>query len=542
MKVLMLFLLTFFVSVSNNLFAQCFGSNIETLNITPVPCNEMDWKLYFEDNFDGSSLDPSKWILPYQGVVGGYDFNGWKNWYANTGTTPSKPISDNVVVENGNLKIIARKESTPISGTYQNWSNGGALTTSSFDYSSGWIESKKEFGYGWYEIRCKIPKGRGFWPSFWLFDEHSGVRSEIDVFEFWNESTCVFGSYNPSMLAKNPHFTIHSNHLNPGGNTNSCGYDLYGCASNGGVDYSSDYHVFALEWGFYRINWYIDGALVHTMYRYNTIDLLGGQTQPVGCNTAEEDVSYWANESWPKTDRMQVRFNFAMQYGNSNPKNQNIGFNNAPDATTPFPSAFEIDYFRYYKQNGPCIANGTLSSFPLDQEMYHNFVNQNITVTNQVVPSNYVVDITTTTSVVLNPGFEAVNGSYFLAHINPNICNTTPALVVNSENQERIADNFSENAIQENSSLDVNDLSADSDVLKVYPNPTSDHLMIELTSGGINSIEITDSQGRSLLSDSRELNEAMNLDVSSFSPGTYFIKILNKQSGKVYLERFTKNK
>ena len=55
-------------------------------------------------------------------------------------------------------------------------------------------------------------------------------------------------------------------------------------------------------------------------------------------------------------------------------------------------------------------------------------------------------------------------------------------------------------------------------------------------------VDITDNQGRSLLSDSKELKEAMNLDVSTFSPGTYFIKIVNKQSGKVYLERFTKSK
>lgn len=546
MKVLIRGFIAFYVILPNNLFAQCFGNIIEgplTYIGYHTACDDsnMDWKLYFEENFNGSSLDESKWIIPYQGVVAGYDFIGWKNWYANTGTIPSKPISDNVVVENGSLKIIARKENPPISGTYQNWSNNGTLTTSSFDYSSGWIESKKEFSYGWYEIKCRIPKGRGFWPAFWLFDQHNGTRSELDIFEFWNESTCVFGSYNASMLSKNPHFTLHSNKYHPGGDDTQCAYDLYGCASNGGADFSVAPHVFAVDWSPFIIVWYIDGIEVNRMYRYNTIVLAGGQSSPVNCDNALIGDNYLANESWPTSDRMQVRFNLALQYGSSNRENPNIGFNNAPDATTPFPSTFEIEYFRYYKRNDACQNNVTLSSFTLDQEMYNNFVAQNITVTNQVINDEYQTDITASNSVILNPGFEAVNGSDFLAHIDPNYCIVYPGMVVNNEYQEEILDKYGDEL---NASLGVNTLSSDLDILKVYPNPAADHLMIELTSRntGLNLLEITDSQGRILLNDTRELNEAMNLDVSTFSPGTYFIKILNKETGKLYLERFTKNK
>jgi hypothetical protein len=230
---------------------------------------------------------------------------------------------------------------------------------------------------------------------------------------------------------------------------------------------------------------------------------------------------------------MNVRFNLGIQNGS-----------NAPDAVTTFPKEFQIEYFRYYKQ-ASCLTNNIITTNPqlnLSSELYNTRMGQNVTISGTAtVNSNQQLEVIGSNSVVLDPGFEAANGSDFIAHIDQGFCNPS-ALAVNTENQERIADDFSENAIQGNSSLDVNDLSADSDILKVYPNPTSDHLMIELTSGGVNMIEITDSQGRSLLSDSRALNEAMKLDVSTFSPGTYFIKILNKQSGKVYLERFTKNK
>jgi beta-glucanase (GH16 family) len=550
MKLLTLFFVTFLVIVSNNIFAQCFGNIVEgplTGDFYHTACDNSntDWKLFFEDNFDGSSLDESKWVIPYQGVLGGYNFDGWKNWYANTGITPSKPISDNLVVENGSLKIIARKENPPITGTVvTSWTSGGApLTTmtTNYDYSSGWVESKKEFSYGWYEIKCTIPKGRGFWPAFWLFDQHNGTRSELDIFEFWNESACgTNGAFKPNMLSKNPHWTLHSNKYHPGGDDTQCAYDMYGCASNGGVDYSAIPHVFAVDWSPFVIVWYIDGTEVNRMYRYNTFNLINGQSTPIDCDNALIDNNYYANESWPTSDRMQVRFNLAMQYGNTNPKHQNLGFNNAPDATTPFPSTFDIEYFRYYKRNGPCPTSGTISSFPLDQEMYSHFVGQNIIATNEVINANYVVEMTASNTVTLNPGFEAADDSYFFAHIDPNYCVVYPGMAVNNEYQEKIPDKYQD---QESTSLGVNTLSSDLDILKVYPNPSSDHVMIELTSSkGLNLIEITDNQGRHLLRDTRELNEVMNLDVSTFSPGTYFIKILNKGTGKVYLERFTKSK
>lgn len=536
MKGLILGFITFYVILPNNVFAQCYD-NVQTVYSSTTPCNNQSWVLYFEDNFEENSLDESKWVYPYQGVIAGYDFSGWKNWYANTATTPSKPISDNVVVENGYLKLIARKENPPISGTYQNWSNGGALTTSSFDYSSGWIESKKEFGYGWYEIRCKIPKGRGLWPAFWLYDENTVSKaSEIDIFEFWNESTCL-GSYDPTRLSKNPHFNIHSSKINSGSST--CPGVLHNCGGSwnvDGTDFSDIFHTFAVEWDYFKIIWYIDGQPVQYRYRFNTLSL-----QNIDCNSLQEGSIYYLNESWPFTDRMQVRFNMALQQGYTNPA-IGSGYNKAPDGTTPFPSAFEIDYFRYYKR-GPCSANVTITSDPqlnLSNILYNTLLGQNITISSAVtVNNNEQLEVIPSNQLILDPGFEVENGSEFFAHIDPVYCNINTSMVGVNEHQEKIPDKYQE---QENTFLGINALD-NLDVLKIYPNPGTDHVIIELTSSkGLNLIEITDNQGRQLLNDTRELNEAMNLDISTFSPGTYIIKILNKETGKVYLERFTKNK
>ena len=46
----------------------------------------------------------------------------------------------------------------------------------------GLVSSKEYFGYGTFEIYAKLPKGKGLWPAFWLYD-HNEWPPEIDIFE-----------------------------------------------------------------------------------------------------------------------------------------------------------------------------------------------------------------------------------------------------------------------------------------------------------------------------------------------------------------------
>ncbi|MEO0075699.1 MAG: glycoside hydrolase family 16 protein [candidate division WOR-3 bacterium] len=193
-------------------------------------CDYNPWVTVFEDNFDGNTLDLSKWTLPYQGVLRDFSHSKEKQWYANTGNTPSVPITNNIEVSNGTLKLIARRESPPIVGTYVSdySTNPWTYTTTNFDYSSAEIDSKYKFGYGMYEIRCKIPKGKGFWPAFWMYGENAnGVNNEIDVFEFWDNST-------------NDHnMTVH--------------YNGQMCLTDyNGPDYSQAFHTFTVIWDNYK--------------------------------------------------------------------------------------------------------------------------------------------------------------------------------------------------------------------------------------------------------------------------------------------------
>lgn len=324
----------------NSVSGQCFDDTRTKISgKEKVSCNDGEWVLEFEDAFDGKELSPKNWIFPYQGVLAGFNFerDGSKVWYANTNPTPSIPLSHNIVTGNGILKLIARKESMPIQGKYVvDWStNPPTKDSSSFLYSSAWIESQQMFGYGKYEARIKIPKGKGLWPAFWLFDGTNNHRYEIDIFEFWNEYNCM-GRYKKNRLSKNPHFTIHGDSINR--NSSQCADDMYPCYGNWGnskTDYSDDYHVYTLEWDYYKIVWSIDDKVVHSLYRFNSKN-----GKPTDCDNIIEGAEYKVNESWPFTDKMQVRFNLGVQHGN----------NNDPNPNDDFPKAMEIDYFRFYSK------------------------------------------------------------------------------------------------------------------------------------------------------------------------------------------------
>jgi hypothetical protein len=65
-----------------------------------IPCNNQIWILQSEDNFDTKESSSKNWIFPYQGVLAGFDYSssGSKTWYANTGSTPMLPLSNNIRV------------------------------------------------------------------------------------------------------------------------------------------------------------------------------------------------------------------------------------------------------------------------------------------------------------------------------------------------------------------------------------------------------------------------------------------------------------
>lgn len=120
------------------------------------------WNLVFEDDFDGTNLDLTKWS--YQTGAGGWGNNELQYYTDRT---------DNVSVSGGYLSIMALEES------YMGAS-----------YTSGRIHTKNkaDWTYGRMEARIKIPETQGIWPAFWMLPTQNvyggwPASGEIDIME-----------------------------------------------------------------------------------------------------------------------------------------------------------------------------------------------------------------------------------------------------------------------------------------------------------------------------------------------------------------------
>ncbi|MEY4905781.1 MAG: hypothetical protein RLZZ292_3596, partial [Bacteroidota bacterium] len=265
-------------------------------------CPSEPYKLVFFDEFNGTSLDRTKWYSYYPYATGGSDTCVYCRRHE---PSNSQQIfqDNNVVVNNGTLKLIAKRERAT-------WM--GATT----DFTSGLINSKLDFNtYSKYEIRCKIPSGMGFWPAFWVF----GGGTEIDVFEI--------GGDEPREVS----MTVHRWAADGRDLLNPIPYYT-------GDDYSQAFHVFAVEYDRFYIRFLIDGFPVRVKSRY--LNMIG---QPIsvcdiGPNTYLRDTTYPV-----PTNRVQVIANVAVATDKSS-------FTKAPNASTVFPSQMEIDWIRVYQR------------------------------------------------------------------------------------------------------------------------------------------------------------------------------------------------
>ncbi|GAB4254824.1 MAG: hypothetical protein Kow00109_30080 [Acidobacteriota bacterium] len=261
---------------------------LTTLPVVPAVTGEAPsgWRLVWADEFDGTTVDTNRWEFMI-GDGTNYGIPGWGN--AELEYYTDRP--ENARVEGGSLHIVARKESF-----------GGR------QYTSARLRTKNkgDWTYGRFEIRAKLPKGKGIWPALWMLptDEvyggwpHSG---EIDIMELvGHEPNRVHGTLHYSSQTGSHVFTGMSYRLPSG-------------------DFSDDFHVFALEWEPGEMRWYVDGKLFLVQ-------------------------TYWSTRAAPYPAPFDQRFHLLM--------NLAVGGNwpGSPDATTVFPQEMVIDYVRVYEK------------------------------------------------------------------------------------------------------------------------------------------------------------------------------------------------
>ena len=128
-----------------------------------------DHQLVWSDEFNVDGLpDPARWDHDT-----GRNRDGWynheKQYYAG-------PRALNAVIKGGLLRIIARRE---ILSSAADW--GGQRYTSTRLITRG----KADWTYGFFEVRARMPCGKGTWPAIWLVG--SGGRwpedGELDIME-----------------------------------------------------------------------------------------------------------------------------------------------------------------------------------------------------------------------------------------------------------------------------------------------------------------------------------------------------------------------
>lgn len=311
--------ITVFVDGGNTTSGTYLIDNIDD-GSTPVvlPPDPVYDYLVWSDEFDGSgAINTTNWFHQTIPIINGQSWaNGEIQHYTDR--------TINSYVENGALKILAKKET---------YTNQGVTK----QYTSARLNSKFAFTYGKVEIRAKMPFGVGTFPALWMLGQNitetggywaatHGTTGwpdcgEIDIIEHWGDNQDFVQS------------ALH-NRSSFGGTINKGGRLI----SNA----STEFHVYTLDWNSNKMTFSVDG-IVH--YVYN----------PVAKNI----------QNWPYDAPQYLLLNVAI----------------LPNIASSFTeSAMEIDYVRVYQTNPLSITENTFN----DLKVYPNPASTEINISSQL--------------------------------------------------------------------------------------------------------------------------------------------------------------
>lgn len=185
------------------------------------------WHPVFSDEFNGTSLDTSKWNTCFPSGCLGPSAGELERYQA-----------ANVSESGGYLHLTARRDTVT-----------GKHNQPSYSYTSGMVATGGanshtaptfSFTYGYFEISAQVPKGQGLWPAFWTQPASNKWPPEIDAME-------INGAYT-NMVDMTYHWSS---------NRNGYATQWYDAAPD---DYAGGQHTFGVDWEPGSITWYVDGV------------------------------------------------------------------------------------------------------------------------------------------------------------------------------------------------------------------------------------------------------------------------------------------
>jgi beta-glucanase (GH16 family) len=293
---------------------------VPALAAPEAPVNSASWDLVWSEEFDGSSLDRTKW-KPEKSCWGGG--NQERQCY----TARDK----NIRVAGGMLHLIALEEKfTGPDRPPEIASMPNPKTTKPFTSGKVRTLGLASWQYGKVEFRAKPPKGQGTWPAVWMMpaDEYYGgwpLSGEIDILEGVNlgascaeckgtvgENRMLSAVHFGDKAPKNTH--VHKRVALP---------DL--------SLPSDDFHIWTFEWGAGLMRFYLDGTLYW-------------EVTPDQWNTASPKAK--ANPIAPFDKPFYIMANLAIG-GKLSEENNDKGI-----VMNSIPAEFLIDWIRIYQCKG----------------------------------------------------------------------------------------------------------------------------------------------------------------------------------------------
>lgn len=271
-----------------------------------VTAQSNDWRLVWSDEFNTEGkLSPSVWNYEQ-----GYARNEEAQWYQ----------PDNAVCKGGLLVIEARKEQGRRNPLYVRGSNDWRKKREFVEYTSSSVTTagKKEFLYGRFEVRARIPVAKGAWPAIWMLGSNMEWPScgEIDLMEYYH----IRGI--PHILANAAWGTDKK--WTAKWDSRAIPYSHFIKKDS---DWASKFHIWRMDWDEEAIKIYLDDELLNEIPLNNTVNGSIGK----GTN--------------PFTKPQYLLLNLAIG-----------GINGGPVDETVFPMKYEIDYVRVYQKEKKIVS------------------------------------------------------------------------------------------------------------------------------------------------------------------------------------------